>query len=118
MKTTLNMRFGVAAILQTAGCALLLAGVYSWLLFGLALLFWMPRSDLTRPIVRYELCGMLAVLVAVIAAAVAVKYVLPSSAADVMKRVLSHPAFVVPFWSFTIWGLFRQWQRQRGAVNG
>ena len=98
MKTSLSARFGVAAVLISAGCGLLLAGVYSWLLFGLALLFWMPRSELTQPIPRHELWGMLVLLVAVVGAAVAAKYVLPSFAADVTKRVLSHPGFVVPFW--------------------
>ena len=117
MKTSLNIRFGVAAVLMTAGCALLLAGIYSWLLFGLALLFWMPRSEFTQPIRRHELWGMLGVLIALIAAVVAAKYVLPSSAADATKRVLSHPAFVAPLWLFMLWGLFRHWQRQRGAVN-
>ncbi len=117
MKTPLNMRFGVAAVLITAGCGLLLAGVYSWLLFGLALLFWMPRSELTQPVSRPELWGMLVLLFALIAAAVAAKYVLPPSAADATKRVLSHPAFVAPFWLFMVWGLFRQWQAQRGAAN-
>jgi uncharacterized membrane protein YccC len=117
MKTSLNVRFGIAAVLITAGCALFLAQVYSWLPFGLALLFWMPRSELTRPIPRPELWGTLGVLVALIAAAIAAKYVLPSSAADVMKRVLSHPALLVPFWFFVMWGLFRQWRIQRGAAN-
>ena len=117
MKGPLNVRFGVAGVLISAGCALLLAGVYSWPLFGLALLFWMPRSEFTRPIGRPELWATLGVLIALIAATVAAKYVLPSSAADVAKRVLSHPAFVVPFWLFVMWGLFRQWQIQRGAAN-
>ena len=111
------MRFGVAGVLISAGCALLLAGVYSWPLFGLALLFWMPRSELTRPIPRPELWGMLGVLITLIAVTIAAKYVLPSSGADVTKRVLSHPAFVVPFWLFVMWGLFRQWQMQKGAAG-
>ena len=117
MKTSHNLRFGVAAVLISAGCALLLAGVYAWLLFSLALLCWMPRSELTEPIRRSELWGMLGILVALIAASVLAKYLLPSSAADVTKRVLFHPAFVVPCWLFMLWGLFRQWQVQRGAVN-
>lgn len=59
MKSSHTVRFGVAAVLISAGCALLLAGVYSWILFGLALLFWMPRSELTEPIRRHELWCML-----------------------------------------------------------
>jgi hypothetical protein len=77
----------------------------------------MPRSELTEPIPRRELWGMLGILVGLIAAAVAAKYVLPSSGADVIKGVFSHPAFVVPLWLFMLWGLFRHWQRQRGPAN-
>jgi hypothetical protein len=118
MTTSLNIRFGIAVVLISAGCALLLAGIYAGLLlFGLAVIFFMPRSELTEPIPRREVWGMLGILVALIAAAVSAKYVLPSSAADVIKRVLSHPAFVVPLWLFMLWGLFRHWQRQRGAIN-
>ena len=117
MKTSLEVRFGIAAVLITAGCGLFLAEVYSWIPFGLALLFWMPRSEFTRPIRRPELWGMLGVLIALIAVMVAAKYVLPSSAADGTKRVISHPAFVVPFWLFVMWGLFRQWRMQKGAAN-
>ena len=117
MKTSLNVRFGVAAVLISAGCALLLGSVYSWPLFSLALLFWMPRAELTEPIPRHELWGMLAALIGLIAAATAAKYILPSSAADVTKRVLSHPAFVVPFWLLLLWGLFRHWQIQKRGAN-
>jgi len=117
MKTLLHVRFGIAAVLTSAGCAFLLAGIYAGVLFGLAVIFFMPRSELTEPIPRHELWGMLGLLVALIAAAVAAKYVLPSPAADMIKRVLSHPAFVVPLWLFMLWGLFRHWQRQRGATN-
>ncbi|MCX6926274.1 MAG: hypothetical protein NT154_24165 [Verrucomicrobia bacterium] len=113
MKTSLNVRFGVAAVLISAGCALLLVGVYSWPLFGLALLFWMPRSELVEPIPRHELWGM----VGITAALIAVLYLLPSSAADLTKRVLSHPAFVVPFWLCVLWGLYRHWRIQKRGAN-
>jgi hypothetical protein len=117
MNASLNVRFGIAAFLASAACALLLAGVHSWLLFGLALLFWMPRSELTQPITRRELWGMATLLAAVIGASAAAKHILPNSAAEKVRRVVFHPGFVVPLWLFMMWGLFRHWQRQKGVAN-
>jgi hypothetical protein len=117
MNASINQRFGIAAVLTSAGCALLLAGVSAWPLFGLAVLFFMPRSELTKPIPRRELWAMFGVILALIASSFAAKYVLPSSAAALVRRVVAHPAFVVPLWLLMLWGLFRHWQRQRGAAN-
>lgn len=118
MKTSMTIRFGIAAMLISAGCALLLAGVSrAGFLFALATVFFMPRSELTQPIRRHELWAMFGVLLALIAAAVAAKHFLPSAAADLVQRVICHPAFVLPLWLFMLWGLFRQWQWQKGAAN-
>ena len=114
----MTIRFGIATVLISAGCALLLAGVSrGGFLFVLATVFFMPRSELTQPIPRHELWAMFGVLLAFVAAAVAAKHFLPSSAADVVQRVICHPAFVVPLWLFMLCGLFRHWQRQKGAAN-
>jgi hypothetical protein len=65
-----------------------------------------------------EGCALtLGVLFAFVAAVVAAKYFLPSSAADVALRVMCHPAFVVPVWLFMMWGLFHHYQRQRRRVD-
>ena len=118
MKTSTIIRFVVAAVLISTGCALLLADVYRGpLLFGLATIFFMPRSELTQPVSRREYFGMLGLLFALIAASLAAKYFLPSSAADLVHRVICHPAFVVPLWIFMMWGLYRHYQRQRGGVD-
>ena len=118
MKNSIIFRFGVAAVLISAGCALLLDGIHqSPMLFGAATVFFMPRSELTQPIPRRELWAMLGVLLALIAASVAAKYLLPSSAGDVVWRVICHPAFIVPLWLFMMWGLFRHYQRQRDGVD-
>jgi hypothetical protein len=87
------------------------------ILFCVATIFYMPRSELTKPIPCREFCGMLAVLFALIAACIATKYFLPGSAADTVQRIIRHPAFVVPFWLFMMWGLFRHYQRQRGGSD-
>ena len=117
MKTSIVIRFAIAAALITAGCALLLAGSdLVGILFGLAVIFFMPRSELYQAIPRRELWIMFGVLLALIAAIAAAKYLLPGSAADAVHRVICHPAFVVPLWLFMLWGLFRHYQIQkRGA---
>ena len=118
MKTSIIIRFGVATVLVSAGCALLLAGVYrGGILFPLATIFFMPRSELYQPIPRRELWVMFGVLFAFIAAIVSAKYFLPSSAADTVWRVICHPAFVVPLWLFMMWGLFRHYQRQKEGID-
>jgi hypothetical protein len=118
MKNSIINRFGVAAVLISVGCAFLLAGVdRGGILFGLATVFFMPRSELTKPIPRRELWVMLGVLFAFIAVMVAARHFLPSSTGDTVRRVICHPAFVVPFWLFMMWGLFRHYQRQKGGVD-
>jgi len=118
MKNSIIIRFGVAAVLVSSGCALLLAGIYrGGILFGLATIFFMPRSELTQPIPRRELWVMFGVLFALIAAIVAAKYFLPSSAAGAVERVICHPVFVVPLWLFMLWGLFHHYQRQKRGVD-
>ena len=118
MKNSITIRFVVAAVLISAGCALLLAGVErGGFLFCLATVFYMPRSELYQPVPRRELWLMLGVLSALIAASLAAKYFLPRSAADTVRRVICHPAFVVPVWLFMMWGLFRHYQRQKGGVD-
>jgi len=63
MKSSIIIRFGVAAVLISIGCAFLLAGVdRGGILFGLATVFFMPRSELTKPIPRRELWVMFGVL--------------------------------------------------------
>ena len=118
MKNSIIIRFAVAAVLISAGCALLLAGVErGGFLFCLATVFYMPRSELYQPVPRRELWLMLGVLLTLIVTIVAAKYLLPSSAADVVHRVICHPAFVVPLWLFMLWGLFRHYRIQKGGAD-
>jgi hypothetical protein len=87
------------------------------MLFALATVFFMPRSELTRPIPRRELWltfGVLALFIGVIGAA---NFIVSKSASDVMQRIICHPAVVVPLWILMLWGLFRHWQRQRVEVD-
>ena len=118
MKNSIVIRFGIAAVLITAGCVLSLLGFSNGgVLFALATVFFMPRSELARPIPRRELWLTFGVLVLLIALIVAAKFLIPKSAADVMERIICHPVVVEPLWLLMLWGLFRHWQRQRGEVD-
>jgi hypothetical protein len=118
MRNSIIIRFGVAAVLISAGCVLMWAGLYRGvLLFCVATIFFMPRSELTQPIPHRELLIEWGVLFALFAAIVAAKHFLPSSAADTVLRVICHPAFVLSLWLFMMWGLLRHYQRQKGGVD-
>jgi hypothetical protein len=118
MKTPIMIRFGIAAILTTIGCTLLLAGVTRGsFLFGLAVIFFMPRSELNEAIPRRELWGMLGVILAFILASVAAKHLLPGTTTNTVRQVICHPAFIVPCWLWMMWALFRHYQKQKGEVS-
>jgi hypothetical protein len=118
MKTSTMIRFGGAALLITAGCTLLWAGVYRGvILFLPATVLFMPRSELMEPVRRRELWVMFAVLLGLTATSFGALHFLRPTAAHMVGRVISHPAFLVPFWSSMLWGLFRQWQRQKGVAD-
>jgi hypothetical protein len=113
-----STRFVIAGVLISAGCLLLLSGFSNGgVFFGLATVFFMPRSELKRPIPRRELWLTFGVVVALIVVIIAAKHFVPSSASEVMERVICHPAVVVPLWLLMLWGLLRHWQRQRGEVD-
>jgi len=116
MKT--SIRFSIAAVIITAGFLLLLCGFSGGgALFGLATCFFMPRSELTRPILRRELWLSFGVLVVLIGLIIAANYFTPKSASDAIDRVIRHPAVLVPLCLVTLWGLFREWRRQKGQVD-
>ena len=116
MKT--STRFVIAAVLISAGCLLLLSGISNGgVVFGLATVFFMPRSELTRPIPRRELWLTFGILLVLIVVIIATKNFVPSSASELMERLICHPAVVVPLWLLMLWGLLRHWQRQRGEVD-
>jgi hypothetical protein len=118
MKHSIAIRFCIAAGLITAGCSLLLLGFSNGgVLFALATVFFMPRSELTRPIPRRELWLTFGALVLLITLIVAAKFFIPKSASDVMEKIISDPAVVVPLWLLMLWGLFRHWQRQKGEAD-
>lgn len=118
MKTSILIRFGIAAILTTAGCALILTGTdQGILLFNLAIIFFMPRSELRRAIPLRELWGMFGVLLAISLVVYVVGHVLPGSAAAMVHRVVCHPAFVVPLWLWMMRGLFGHYQKQKREIS-
>ena len=60
--------------------------------FGLAAIFYMPRSELYNPVPRRELWTLLGVLVLFVAARDALKFLVPNSTAKSVERVFRHPA--------------------------
>lgn len=118
MKQPIVIRFGIGALLISAGCWLLLLGFTSGgVLFAAATVFFMPRSELTRPIPGRELWLTFGGLLFFIALIVAAKFFIPKSASEVMDRIICHPAVVVPLWVLMLGGLFRHWRKQRGEVD-
>jgi hypothetical protein len=111
------MRFMVVGLLLSAGCALLLAGRYPSAVLPVAAIVLMPLTELTKPGSHHELWLILGGLLTLAAATFAASDLLAGSAADVIHRVVCHPAFVVPFWLLMLWGLLRQWQRQKQGAN-
>jgi hypothetical protein len=118
MKNGLIIRFSIAEMLISLGCLLLLTGFSGiGIFFGLAVLFYMPRSELNRPIPRTELWMSLGILAAFIAAVVACKFLVPVSIGTSIQRIIRHPAFVVPLWLLMLGGLYCHWQQQRNKPD-
>src|SRR5690348_6714227 len=108
MEHSVAIRFVIAALLITAGCLLLLFGFSNGgVLFGLATLFFMPRSELTSPIPRRELWLTSGVLFALIMLIITGKHLAPSSVSRIIESVVHHPAVIAPLWLLMLWGLFR-----------
>jgi len=118
MKTSIVFRFGAAAVLTTAGCALLWAGVYrGGFLFALAVVCFMPRSELKAPCTVRDLWIMTVGMLALITVLLGARHLLPGSVQTVGREVVSHPAFVVPLWLCLMWGLWRHYQAQNKELN-
>jgi len=118
MKTSHILRFGVAGVLISVGCALLLFGAYRvGFLFGFATIVCMPRSEFTQPIPHRELWIMIGALFAIITAMVSANHFFSTSAADAAMRVICHPGFVVPLWLLMMWALIRNYQGQKSRVD-
>ena len=108
------IRFGFAAGLLSACCALALAypgGAI--LLYGFAtplatLIMGTERSELTEPTPRRTRWVTFGACFALIAGVVWAYY-----HAHAVERVMSHPAFVVAFWLIMMWGLFKGYQIQK-----
>jgi len=85
----------------------------SILSFGLATVFFMPRSELHGPISRRELWFMLGVLFLFVAATFVLSHLVPISATKSVERDARHPAVVFLVWLLMMWGLHGHWKRQK-----
>jgi hypothetical protein len=114
MKRAFIIRFSLTALFISIGCLLLMAGFSGvGMCFGLATIFFMPRSELYGPIPRRELWTFLGFVVLFVAVIVVCKILVPSTAAISVERVFRHPAIVFPMWLLMLWGLHRHWQKQK-----
>jgi hypothetical protein len=113
MKASTNFFFAVAAFLVSVGCWELFSGFSgAGFCFCVAIVFYLPRREF-RSLPLGELWLTLGVLLAFAALLFACEFFVPSSSAAAIRRVVCHPAFVLPFWLFMLWGLYRRWQIQK-----
>jgi len=113
MKISRVIQFAVAAVLFSAGCAVLLFhGIFAFstICFCLPGIVLMTRPELSRPVQRRESFSILIVLIVLVAAIILLTLFVPAS---VGERVIRHPAFVVPLWSLMMVGLFWRWRKER-----
>jgi hypothetical protein len=116
MKASTNFFFACAALLISFGCFRLLGGFVEEVVFLTAVFFYLPRREF-RSLPLGELWLTLGALLAFAALIFACQFFVPSSFAAAIRRVVCHPAFVLPFWSFMLWGLYRRWRIQKGQAD-
>jgi uncharacterized membrane protein len=113
MKTSRVIQFVIAAVLFSAGCAvLLLHGLFAFstICFCLPGIVLMRRSEFSRPVQRRESFNILIVLLVFVAVMILLKLLVPDSLGE---RVVRHPAFVVPLWVLMMIGLIWRWRKER-----
>jgi hypothetical protein len=113
MRTSRVIQFAVAAVLFSAGCAVLLFHglfAFSTICFCLPGIVLMRRAEFSRPVQCRESFGILVVLLILVTAVILLKLFVPDS---VGERLVRHPAFVVPLWVLMMVGLFWRWRRER-----
>jgi hypothetical protein len=115
MKPLFAFRFAIAAVLVSVGCLLMLTEFarISIISFGLAVVFFMPRSELHGPVRRLELWALLGILLLFVAAAFFLSHAVPTSATKSVERVARHPAFVCLIWFLMMCGLYAHWKQQQ-----
>lgn len=113
MKTSRVIQFVVAAVLFSAGSAvLLLHGLFTFstICFSLPGIVLMRRSAFSRPVQRRESFGILIALLVLVALMILLKILVPDSMGE---RVIHHPAFVVLLWAVMMAGLLWHWRKER-----
>jgi hypothetical protein len=119
MRTSNTIRFAVAVALLAVSCWLMLAHS---LICAFACLFpisfLVPRDlpDLSDAAMRRWLWGV-GIALTILVVVVVIAYFHPLLSADTIRRIIFHPAFIVPVWLLMLWSLLRRWRRQRGMLS-
>jgi hypothetical protein len=85
--------------------------------FSLLPIVTISRSDMTKPIPSREVLVFISVVLPLVVVVITCKWLVPSSVADDIQSVRHHPAFMIPFWIFLLWSLYRIYRRQKAEAE-
>jgi hypothetical protein len=109
MKTLTIIRFVSAAVVVTLACVGLFEGVIGIaVLFSLAWLLLMGRSELTKPIPRNEWWLSVIAIIGLLALILTFRFLHLPEPHGVARLAVS-----VVLWVLWIWAICRRWQRER-----
>jgi hypothetical protein len=113
MSKLINVRFVLAALLITLCCLLLVLVPKSngWLCFTFLPLLTTSRAEFTKPVSNREAAAIIGGLLIVVLMGICCKHFVPASLTA--ERVVHHPAFVLPVYGLTMWGLYGVYRKQK-----
>jgi CDP-diglyceride synthetase len=114
MKTSKIIRFAVAVVLFSAGCIGLLAHSHLCVLFLCFPAIILNWREYTRPVSRREFWVGIVILAILVTVAILGRLFIPDSA---VEHVMTHPAFVFPFWILLMFGLIWRWRRDKKSAD-
>ena len=112
MRNSTSIRFAAAAGFVLLLCFGLLARSEVVALVCLCIAAFLDLPSLSHSGMRRWLLGV-AIRLVVVLAAVGMFYLRPPLI-DTERRIIFHPAFVVPLGLLMLWSLFWRWRKQRG----
>jgi hypothetical protein len=118
MKNSIAFRFGIAALLVSAGCffQLFISGIGS-ICIGLIPLVLVSKSERNKPLQGRDLLIMLLILAVFFGLIFAYKFFVPKSADNVMEKFSHSPLFVFVWWILMMFFLFVGYLKRRKEVE-